>query len=364
MKVSQLDEKINDDIAVLSKIADLVLSWLPNTIPENDSIRFERLPTSHSIVKTILSKIPESHHNLVIELLTKTNYVFNNTEKHLNVSEVGVHVNDGRTMISSIVINLSALFNNYDAKTKNDIINARMVEKPFKSVKSILMHEMRHGQQYHNYGGNPNSDNFSYDRSPDEIDAAWLHHLVDYDVNDYNTAIDYVRSVMPSFEIYKILSDTQKKKYLKKTASYWYQHHNPTKIDVSPDEKLEINRNERIKKLLNDISNTTSVDGINDLRNYEGYPEDADNFLLPYDNLIKVTTNALTTDANYNDTMISYVYGFLAMLYSRFGIDFDIAKRVLKRKYSLTIDDAITNIKNGGFGKFNAEYFIQVMSNL
>lgn len=364
MRVSQLDEKINDDIAVLSKIADLVLSWLPNTIPENDSIRFERIPKSRPMVQSLLSKVPESHHELVIELLTKTNYIFNNTKKHLNVPEAGVHVNDRRTMIASIVINVSSFFNRYDVITKDDIINTRMDDKPIKTIKSVLMHEMRHGQQYHNYGGNPNSDNFSYDRNPDEIDAAWLHHLVDYDVNDYSTAIDYVRSVMPSFEIYKTLSDQQKKKYLKKTATYWHQHHNPTAINIPPKEQLEINKNKSIDKLLNDIYNTTTVDGINDLRTYDGYPENATNFILPYENFIKVTTNALTTDSDYNNKMISYVYGFLAMLHSRFGFDVNVAKRVLEKKYSMTIDDAITMIKTEGFGKFHADYFIDVMTKL
>ena len=70
----------------------------------------------------------------------------------------------------------------------------------------------------------------------------------------------------------------------------------------------------------------------------------------------------MTTDTTYNEKMIAYVYGFLSMLHDRFGIDIDIAKSILSKKYSITITEAIELIRRDGFGKFNEDYFISVMS--
>jgi len=362
MRLSQLIENVNDDIKILSMVADLVLSWLPNVIPENDTIHFGRLPASHSLVTNTLSKVPKDYHGLVIQLLTKTNYVFNNTKEHLKTSDVGVHVTDNVTGMAAIVINISVFVGSYDSISKEELLTTRSNNKPFKTIKAIMIHEMRHAQQFENYGGHPKSDTYSYSQNPDEIDAAWLHHLEDYDVNNYDTALEYVRSVMTSFEVYKSLTNKQKRQYLKKTASYWYQHHNPTKKTVSVADKVGINKENNIKKLLDEIHSTTNITGINDLRTYDGYPQDEENFILPYENFIIATTNALTSDTSYNEKMIAYVYGFLSMLHNRFGFDISIAKSILSKKYSMTITEAIELIRRDGFGKFNDNYFISVMS--
>lgn len=361
MRLSQLLESVNDDIAVLSKIADLVLSWLPSEIPADDSIRFERLPNSHTVVKSLLETVPESQHGLVLQLLTKTNYVFNNTKKHLNATEVGVHITDNATRTTAIVVNVSTFIGGYDSISKEELLSTKLNDQPFKSIKSILIHEMRHGQQYHNYGGHPSSDTYSYSTNPDEIDAAWLHHLSDYSVNDYNTAIDYVRSVMSSFDLYKKLTNKQRKHYLKKTAAYWYEHHNPNVDKVSPTDKLRDTTEKQINTLIDEVNDSMTISGINDLRTYDGYPQDASNFLIPYENFVTATRNTLTLVKEYNDKMIAYVYGFLSMLHDRLGINIDIAKRILHKKYSISLEQAIELIRKEGFGKFDGDYFIKVM---
>ena len=106
----------------------------------------------------------------------------------------------------------------------------------------------------------------------------------------------------------------------------------------------------------------SNIDGINDLRTYDGYPSDSSNFLLPYENFVKVTHNALTADNDYSDKMVSYVYAFLSMLHDRLGFDISIAKKVLTNKYSITLKDAINLIDAEGFGKFDKDYFIMVMN--
>ena len=362
MRLSQLLESVNDDIAILAKIADLVLSWLPNTIPENESIRLERINKDSSTLKTLLKSIHSNQHNTAIQLLTKTNYIFNNTANHQNATEVGVHVSDNRTGLSSIIINISAFMDSYDSISKNEILNIRLNDKPFKSIKSILMHEMRHGQQHTNYGGHPNTDNYLYNTNPDEIDAAWLHHLQDYDVNEYADALSYVKNVMSSFEIYKSLTEKQKRHYLKKTATYWHEYHTPNKESISIQDKVKKIKEDKIQELLANVYDTMKIDGNNDLRTYDGYPSDSSNFLLPYENFVKATHNALTADNDYSDKMVSYVYGFLSMLHDRLGFDLSIAKKVLTDKYSITLKDAINLIDAEGFGKFDKDYFIMVMN--
>jgi len=362
MRLSQLLENVNDDIAILSKIADLVLSWLPNEIPTDDYIRIDRISNDSVALATFLKYIPSIYHNTAIQLLTKTNYIFNNTKKHQNATEVGVHVLDNKTGISSIIINVSAFLESHDSISKNELLNIRLNDKPFKTIKSILMHEMRHGQQHTNYGGHPNTDNHSYSTNPDEIDAAWIHHLQDYDVNGYADALSYVKDVMSSFEIYKSLTEKQKRHYLKKTASYWYEHHNPNKESISIQDKAKKAKEDKIQEILANVSDTMNIDGINDLRTYDGYPSDSSNFLLPYENFVKVTHNALTADNDYSDKMVSYVYAFLSMLHDRLGFDISIAKKVLTNKYSITLKDAINLIDAEGFGKFDKDYFIMVMN--
>lgn len=364
MRLTQLTENANVDVSVLSTVAELILSWLPSIIPADESIKFERLSPDSQKIKTIISKFPEEHHSLVLHLLTRNRYVFNNTKEHVNSSEVGVHVTDHRTKMTAIVINISAFVNSYDAIRRDDLLKIKKTNTPFKTIKSVLIHEMRHGQQYHNYGGHPDSERYSYSTDPDEIDAAWLHHLLDYDVDDYDNAIDYVRSVMSSFEVYKSLTDKQQKHYLKKTASYWYEHKNPSKEHITPSEKLKKNKVQRINDLLNEVTNISNKDGVNDLRTYPGYPQDATNFLLPLDNLIKALHVALTSDNKYSGVTISYLYAFLALLNRKFNIDVSVASSVFGEKYSITSKQASGLIREKGFGKFGSDYFSDLIDDV
>lgn len=363
MRLFQLLESANVDLKIISDIADMIVSMLPNEIPSNDTIVLGRLSNTNQRVIRFLNELPEQYHPLVLKLLTKTQYVFNNTEQHMNASEVGVHITDTKTNLSSIVINVSAFVGGYDAIDTKELLSLSYPNKPFKTIESVLVHEMRHGQQHVQYGGHPKSDAYSYGSNPDEIDAAWLHHLNDYNVDSYRTAVDYVKDVMASFGVYKTLNDKQKKHYLKKTATYWYEHHKTSDTSTSIQDRAKTAKSEKVDVLINAVNDTVNISGVNDLRTYDGYPQDSGNFLLPYDNFLKAVSNALRNDADYNDKMIAYIYGFLSLMNNKFDIDVSVAEKILSKKYSVTPSKAIDIIKDEGFGKFDKDFFVSQIQN-
>lgn len=100
----------------------------------------------------------------------------------------------------------------------------RMDNGSIRSVKSTLVHELRHFFQRElfpkYYEKRPDAD---YATDPIEIDAAWFHHLEDFDPTAYTTAAEYAAAVIRAFADYKSLTSYYRRHYFRKAAKYWFE---------------------------------------------------------------------------------------------------------------------------------------------
>ena len=93
------------------------------------------------------------------------------------------------------------------------------------------------------------------------------------------------------------------------------------------------------------------------LRNYDGYT-DENNFIFPVDSMRTAIFSALTKDNSYDIQMISYLYGFLSLVYEDAEFDPNYISKFFKNKYSVSPDDAVQQLSNSSFGRFDTQFFI------
>ncbi len=150
------------------------------------------------------------------------------------------------------------------------------------TLKSTLVHELRHHFQrysYSNYYGK-NIGTGDYHKNPIEIDAAWFHHLEEFDATEYSSAKSFANALMKSFTEYKRMDPTGKwaQHYYRKTIKYWLARMGKPNETQTLHDRLVAAREQRSEILASMIPTETI-----DLRGIEGYS--ADSFFIQSDML-------------------------------------------------------------------------------
>jgi hypothetical protein len=154
-----------------------------------------------------------------------------------------------------------------DPANPQQMMGPRQIQKNT-TVKSTLMHEMRHVAQRTRFGefyqarstdvSDLSSDTFTshmakYKTDPLEIDAAFTHII------NNNSHIDdpraFAKQVIDDLSTYKQLTDRQRSHYFRKAAAYAYDRANPNKDQDDLSDRLvkkQTRKAYEIKAILND----------------------------------------------------------------------------------------------------------------
>ena len=150
------------------------------------------------------------------------------------------------------------------------------------TLKSTLVHELRHHFQRYSYSKyyGKNIGTGDYHKNPIEIDAAWFHHLEEFDATEYSSAKSFANALMKSFTEYKRMDPTGKwaQHYYRKTIKYWLARMGKPEETKSIHDRLAVAREQRGELLASMIPTETI-----DLRVIPGY--DARSFFINTDML-------------------------------------------------------------------------------
>lgn len=182
-----------------------------------------------------------------------------------------------------------------------------------KTFRALLLHELRHMFQAYSYPTYFYSKReVPYRKAPVEIDAAWQHHLQDFDVEDYATAADYTRAVMQDFAAYKTLTPEQIVHYRRKTAAYWDQTRNAGRdpLTDSIQDRLQIRRRRVANQLLYKLG---KIKHDIDMRALPGYDPDASMFFLP-ERVVRSVSATISADKVVATNAAPLVFVTLALV--------------------------------------------------
>ena len=270
-----LFERTTENMQVLNDCVDVIVANMPFRFPvDKTEIRFGREMRG---IDALIGKYQDTRFVEAVKALRLHDFVFTNSQQI--GSTAGRYIAKPRLMFQFYI---SAFLGECRDITRSELLAYRG-NLSIKTFRGILLHELRHMfqsflyQKYY-YG----RDDFDYRTEPVELDAAWLHHLQDFDVALYPDITDYVNAVMDSFSVYKTLSDKQRRHYRAKTARYYFDRHR-AKLDqltVPIKERLRQQRiefNKRILARLGKFSNAI------DLRDLVGYDAGSKRFFLDHD---------------------------------------------------------------------------------
>ena len=349
-----INESAKEDLELLSQMADIVLSHLPKTIPKDDVVELylKNSTSVDNITKDHSSKYSQYYE----QLLNNAIYMFVNDSEIFGTNNAGTYNFTGTK--HQIIINLTVFTNSYDKIEKDEIINIKNDKLAVKTVKAALIHEMRHAIQYTEYQDfyDYSEGTYPYDVDPVEIDAAWMHHLQDYNVEEYDDAKTFVNDVIKSFSKYKYLTKKQKEHYRRKTARYFYDYNKEERDEESLDQRYERYINNLISDKDKIVSIFSSKDKI-DLRNYDNY-ENETNFLFPSSNFQKALSLSFNNSSETNKDNIYYLYAYLSLIYDHYQFKPSNIEKYYKKMFGITHRDAISYIDNNGIGKFDKQFFI------
>lgn len=272
-----LAEKTDRNMQVLRDCVAVVLDWLPMQLPARETFdtQFSDLGGFRRLLKTYEG----SPYEAALKALGSVRLFINN--KYKAVRTAGYYNSTTRV----IGFNLAVLFGGeVRPVSKQDLLALRLPELPIKSFRAVVLHELRHFFQEKEYGGYYNrvasDDAADYRKSKLEIDAAWHHHLEDFDPKAFPSAADYAQKVMASFAAYKSLSPKELEHYRRKTVMFYQNTMKAAGADplhTDARTKLAANR-QAIKTFLLDALAKTDT---KDMRHLPGYDPEARNFFFP-----------------------------------------------------------------------------------
>lgn len=245
--INLIENKI-DNINILTHIADIVIFALPDVIYENSS--FQIIPyTNKSIsdkLKALLSEYTDNYkiQEFILHIYG-TSFIFKNSKKYVGSD----HIANYRP--GEINIYLSALVGDVIDLDIKKLIRAKLQNT---TIKTILIHELRHLFQYTHYPKyykDVLSSKLIYRESPIEVDAAWHHIIGSKSPKFYNSPYKYTNDILDEFQVYRDLSKKQYNHYRRLAAKYYYQYKNISTFKF-------------IKKF---------VDAIDNIRQYENYKD-------------------------------------------------------------------------------------------
>lgn len=357
---SVLQEKTTDNIRILQEVADIVLAKVPK-------IAKDEVKTVHGQslnLDSLYDRYQGTSQEKILDEIVRTTFHFNNEERYINSREIGWFLTSPG--LRTIVILISAFTRDSETRSMHDLLKMRHPDRTaIKTLRAILVHELRHLAQnvvYPAYYFSRKKKGYAVD--PIEIDAAWYHHLQDFDVNDYNDVKVYINAVMKSFSAYKKLNNAEKQHYLRKTASYFYQMKRGGGEDplLKPDRfvtKLNKRRTE-MKDALVDIVNRLRRNDY-DLRNLPGYDPSSERLFFPVDRVApKVIYNI--RNARKSNDLASIVFLTVALAMN----DSDNAKQIanyLKSILGITVADAVDKAQTTFKGGFDADAMTRFIVN-
>lgn len=239
--------------------------------------------------------------------------------------------------------------------TKQEVLSFRLSANPIKTFRALVLHEVRHLLQAYSYSSffhsGERKTNFTYSTSPVEIDAAWAHNLEDHPYTQYETAAEFVNTVMTSLAGYKTLTPAQVKHYRAKTAAYWMARKSgkDDKYAMSLGDRLAARRKEFSTVILNRLNAMGSSDV--DLRKLPGYSPDASRFLFP-NSIFRNVAGGISKGRIKSD-VAPIVY--LAIALAGVGDDAAMIGNYLRTTAGITVDDAMAHSEAAFRGGFDIE---------
>lgn len=352
MKLSELlhlKESTFDNITILRDISDIFLNKLPTIIEEDSRIDIQ---LDEYDIKSLLKKYEKTKYFDILTQLPKLKVTFFNNEKYKNISTMGAYIGPPYYIIN---IYVSAMTKSDNEKSKETLLSYKD-NSDIKTIKSTLIHELRHFFQesmfFPHFSRTADHD---YKTSSVEIDAAFMHHLEDYNIEEYDNVNDYINDVMKSFSSYKTLTPKQIKNYKSKIATYFMdiKGENKNHIFKNPKEELEKKYDEIAKNISNGLMFFGNSDI--DLRKIQNY--NADNFLIP-NRIIKVVANHIISKEKLPNKINSGIF-FLVAAYS--GTKSDDIKKILNNKMGITLEDAISTVDKT-FEKYDVDTIKQFLN--
>jgi hypothetical protein len=341
MKINELIESTVGNMQVLNDCVDLVISRIPQKIKENDQINIQ-FNIDHGDVRKFCAKYSNYPYWRSIEKFSSMRIILTNDENFIRNSTIGSFSAEA----NQIVIYISALMRSSNDVTREELLSKRADYYPIKTFRAILLHEIRHLFQSSSY---PKFYNLSemadyvknYQSEPIEIDAAWYHHLTDFDISNYTNAESYVNDVMKSFSDYKKLSPAWQNHYRRKTAIYFYNMKNKKNDELSSTtakERLLINR----EKIKNSIVNSIHIPNSNDynLRNLPDYDQTAGKFFLP-SKIIENIRYAILKNKDIKKSTASIFYLVVAIYNPTVPTAF---KKYLDNVCHISLEDALSTV--------------------
>jgi hypothetical protein len=326
-----LNEKTTENMEVLRDCVDLLIKNLPYKFKANmsDGLQGDRLSGLNEIIK----KYAGTRYEEPVKALYQQVFVFNNNMPITGT--LGAYIGRPHNIFK---FNISGLMGECRDFTLEELL-AFKGNKAIKTFRGIILHEIRHMFQsvmYKNYFYGGRDDD--YKKSPIEIDAAWVHHLEDYNIDDFTTAESYANVVMSSFAGYKNLTPKEQEHFRRKTIRYYQDHTtgNKSAAGSNAKERLLLARSAAIKLAVNALA---KVRNDYDLRNVPGYNKESKFFLFP-DRAFRGAASILSSDARV--TAVNAPIICLALALTMPPEDKPLIQKLLKSK-GVTAQEALSN---------------------
>lgn len=351
-------EAIIENLSVLDDCTKATIDLLPYALNENQI----HTVSGSRIYQTLIGKYKGTRYEPVIEVLKNTEFIFSNSTMNMKrrlINDKGeiITVPNG-TMgyyrvqkgmrYGTVGFNISAMMKSAEKHTKSDILSFRNTDLPLKSFKAVVVHELRHVFQsvlYANYYFSVRDDTYTDD--PVEVDAAFMHHLVDYPPSEYSNVSAYVDAVMKSFAEYKKIKPDHKRymHYYRKAASYYFEKTRslaPDLLNQTRHQRLNAARKFITDPLIAAFEPYTKRDF--DLRQIRGYDQNSRNFLLS-SRVFAVASGLMSKNAKTIATNAPFIY-LAAALFVRPGMETRTQKyleRVTKLPFENALDMSVFN---------------------
>jgi hypothetical protein len=351
MKIIHIIERTIDNMEILRECTEMLINNLPHQFPANQT--FWLAGGDLKGLPALIAKYKNTPYEKTINSIKFIGFGFRNTEALVGTGTLGAFRAKPELLV---LINVSAFMNSAEAIPVGTVLNHYRNDLPIKSLRAIILHELRHVFQsfeYEKYYYNLGSKNdVPYKRNPVEIDAAWNHHLQDYDVSQYPNANAYADAVMGSFASYKSLSPEWQNHYRRKTIRYWMEATRQPNTDAlsQPAPQRLVQNRERTKQwLLPTIGKIAGHDY--DLRTLPGYDQQSRMFFLS-NRVIQATSGMIANDKVVQPTAAPILFLVLSLVTPPDKVP-EVVKH-LRGVQRITPQEAIANANASFTGGFDA----------
>jgi ribosomal protein S18 acetylase RimI-like enzyme len=348
MRLSDLFESTTGNMEILKDISKLLIDKMPQKIFHDE---IKRIWGDDLNLKPLREKYQKNKQHLAfLNKIEITRFVFSNSEKHMSTTLGWYNVSQNELFIC-----ISAFMRSNETVELKNILAKEYSLSALKTFRGILLHELRHVFQAVDYTdyfhssadrAKMGASTGDYTSNPIELDAAWFHHLQDYDVEEYKHAPNsYVKDVMKSFSGYKKLSKKQLDHYKKKTGAYFVAVIKGESVDhliLTPQERLKVKR-KKIEQHILDILNRFEWDQDMNLREeITGYDMEAGSFFLPMRRLVSVRQVAGAEKVSLSHKVFLFI--LVAIGYSESVDNAASINNLMKMVHKFTYEDAINNL--------------------